>query len=73
MTQPFSTERFELEKNSPRSRRFLVTFKFALVPQNAQILGIFKISLKSPFFVFAHLLIHFLVHIFSFERYRAEK
>ena len=44
MLQPFSTERFELEKNFPRSRRFWETFKFALVPQNAQILGNFNFS-----------------------------
>ena len=32
MLQPFSAERFELEKNFPRSKRFWETFKFALVP-----------------------------------------
>ena len=35
--QPFSAERFGLEGNSPRSKRFRVTFKFPLESQNSQI------------------------------------
>ena len=40
--QPFSTERYELEKKLPRSKRLCGTFKIALVPQIAEIMGIFK-------------------------------
>ena len=57
--QPFSTGRFDLEGNSPRSRRFWGTFKFSLVPQNAQILGNFNFLENFHFIVFAHLVIHF--------------
>ena len=32
MIQPFSTERFEREKNSPKAKRFWETIKLALVP-----------------------------------------
>ena len=63
----------EREENPPRSKRRWGAFKFALAPQNAQILGVFDFSWKLPFFLaFAQLVIRFLFEIFPFGHPRAK-